>query len=49
MKSAYSFKLDASILRWVLCLASILGAAWVGASGHDGWGWFLFFAFLVAF
>jgi hypothetical protein len=25
----------------------VIGAIVVAASGHDGWGWFLFIAFLV--
>lgn len=34
--------------KGTLILACIVGAAWVAAAGHDGWGWFLFVAVLLA-
>jgi hypothetical protein len=27
--------------HWI-CVALAISAGFIGASGHDGWGWFLF-------
>jgi hypothetical protein len=36
------------LLQWISVIVALLCAAWVAATGHDGWGWFLFLAFLLA-
>lgn len=48
MRTNFNIKLDAGLFRWAAVLLCIGGAAWVGASGHDGWGWFLFIALMLA-
>jgi hypothetical protein len=34
-------------LHYLLATALALAAGMIGASGHDGWGWCLFFVFLL--
>lgn len=47
MRKKIAVNVGASLVRWFSVLICIVCAAWVGASGHDGWGWFLFVALLL--
>lgn len=33
--------------KYGVAIALVLGAAMVAATGHDGWGWFLFCVVLI--
>jgi hypothetical protein len=48
MRKKIDVNVGAEFFRWLSVLLCIIGAAWVGASGHDGWGWFLFIAVILA-
>lgn len=33
--------------EWIVLCVLLVGAAVIAASGHDGWGWFIFLAVLL--
>lgn len=48
MEKRFNFKYDFKIAGNTAVIAlCVIGATIVAATGHDGWGWLLFLAFLV--
>lgn len=48
IRAAAWHRIGRAVMGNLLPIVCILASAWVAASGHDGWGWFLFLALLLA-